>query len=132
MKKDYQEMINNYQGGDLDLSGCNIKTLELSFVSIPSTHMLPSVGDSRALICLANVDLPDPLCPNMAINCPCSISRETWSTAVFTFSTLSSSSLIIYSNVRSFACTIPIIVLFLFHFNAIPLQTSTFHILNSL
>ena len=32
MKKDYQEMINNYQGGDLDLSGCNIKTLELDHV----------------------------------------------------------------------------------------------------
>ena len=32
IKKDYQEMINNYQGGDLDLSGCNIKTLELDHV----------------------------------------------------------------------------------------------------
>lgn len=32
MKKDYQEMINNYQGGDLDLSGCNLKTLELDHV----------------------------------------------------------------------------------------------------
>ena len=29
MKRDYQELINNYQGGDLDLSGCEIKNLEL-------------------------------------------------------------------------------------------------------
>ncbi len=29
MKRDYQELINNYQGGDLDLSGCEIKSLVL-------------------------------------------------------------------------------------------------------
>ena len=29
MKKNYQEIISNYQGGDLDLSGYEIKNLEL-------------------------------------------------------------------------------------------------------
>ena len=33
MKRDYQELINNYQGGDLDLSGCEIKNLELGSIS---------------------------------------------------------------------------------------------------
>ncbi len=32
MKKDYQELINNYQGGDLDLSGCEIKNLTLGHI----------------------------------------------------------------------------------------------------
>lgn len=31
-EKNYQEIIDNYQSGDLDLSGCNIKTLELDHV----------------------------------------------------------------------------------------------------
>ena len=29
MKKNFEEIIRNYQGGDLDLSGCEMKTLEL-------------------------------------------------------------------------------------------------------
>lgn len=29
MKKNYEEIIRNYQGGDLDLSGCEMKNLEL-------------------------------------------------------------------------------------------------------
>lgn len=32
MKRDYQEIINNYQGGDLDLSGCEFKHLELGHI----------------------------------------------------------------------------------------------------
>ena len=32
MKRDYQELINNYQGGDLDLSGGEIKSLELGHI----------------------------------------------------------------------------------------------------
>ena len=47
----------------------------------------------------------------MAINSPGWISILTWSTAVVIPSTLPSSSRLIYSNVRSFAFTIPIILL---------------------
>ncbi len=32
MKKNYEELINNYSGGDLDLSGCTIKKLELGAI----------------------------------------------------------------------------------------------------
>ncbi len=32
MKKDFEQLISNYNGGDLDLSGCTIKKLELDHV----------------------------------------------------------------------------------------------------
>ncbi len=32
MKKDFEQLISNYSGGDLDLSGCTIKKLELDHV----------------------------------------------------------------------------------------------------
>lgn len=32
MKRDYKEILNSYQGGDLDLSGCEIKSLELGHI----------------------------------------------------------------------------------------------------
>ena len=44
------------------------QTSSSSVVFISSTHMVPSVGTSRALICFASVDFPLPLCPSTAIN----------------------------------------------------------------
>lgn len=32
MKRDYKEILDSYQGGDLDLSGCEIKSLELGHI----------------------------------------------------------------------------------------------------
>ena len=46
------------------------------FVSIPSTHMVPSEGMSSAFMCLASVDFPDPLWPRIATKVPVSISRS--------------------------------------------------------
>ena len=39
MKKNYEEMVRNYQGGDLDLSGCEMKSLELG--QIEGSPFLP-------------------------------------------------------------------------------------------
>ena len=69
-----------------------------SFVSIPSTHMVPSDGTSRAFICFASVDFPEPLCPRIAINCPGSISSDTSSIARLFPIILPSSSRFAYSN----------------------------------
>ena len=83
------------------------KMLSASFVSMPSTYTVPSVGITSALRCFANVDLPEPLCPNTATKSPALISILTLSTAVVIPSTLPSSSRLIYSNVKFLACTIP-------------------------
>ena len=58
------------------------KTLSSLVVSMPSIHTEPSVGISNALMCFANDDLPEPLCPNMVINCPASTSKLTLSIAL--------------------------------------------------
>ena len=52
-------------------------------ISFPSRRMLPSVGFSSPFRCCINVDLPDPVCPMIPTKEPDSISRSTWSTAVF-------------------------------------------------
>ena len=82
-----------------------------SVVSNPSTQRLPSVGSKIALICLARVDFPEPLCPNTAIKSPFFTSRLTLSRAVWIDSTLPSSSRLIYSCTKSFALMMPIIYL---------------------
>ena len=48
-----------------------------SQVSMPSTHTLPPKGSSTAFICLARVDLPDPLWPSTATKLPRSMERDT-------------------------------------------------------
>ena len=55
-----------------------------SRVSIPHTITVPSVGARSAFSCLAKVDLPEPLWPRTAINCPFSTSMLTPSMARFT------------------------------------------------
>ena len=79
-----------------------------SFVSIPSTHTVPSVGYKIALICFASVDFPEPLCPRTAIKSPCCTSRSTSSTARVIPSTFPSSSRLIYSKTSLSAFIIPI------------------------
>ena len=53
-------------------------------VSFPSTQTVPSLGISNAFKCFAKVDLPEPLCPSTAINCPSSTSILTSSSASVT------------------------------------------------
>ena len=48
-----------------------------SRVSMPSTSTWPAVGSSRALRCLASVDLPEPLCPTIARNSPSAMVSDT-------------------------------------------------------
>ena len=43
----------------------------------------PEVGFKSPLKCWMRVDFPEPVCPMTPTNSPCSISRFTWSMAVF-------------------------------------------------
>ena len=79
-----------------------------SDTSIPSTHIVPSPGERSAFICFARVDLPEPLCPSIAINCPSFISRSTLSRAVVIESTLPSSSRLMNSWTNLLVLIIPI------------------------
>ena len=91
----------------LSSTRCQISSVGI-FVSIPSPQSVPSVGFKMAFICFARVDLPEPLCPRIAMNCPCSISRETSFTALVIPSTFPSSSRRIYSYTTLFALMISI------------------------
>ena len=60
MKKNFEEIIRNYQGGDLDLSGCEMKTLELgqiegslnlSKATLPATAAAPTPKTTLANPC---------------------------------------------------------------------------------
>ena len=53
-----------------------VKRCDSSFVSMPSTVIVPADGSRMAFMCFANVDLPEPLCPSKATKSPLSIERE--------------------------------------------------------
>lgn len=48
MKKDYEQIIRDYRGGDLDLSGCTIKNLELGNIE-GSLNLSKAVIDKMAI-----------------------------------------------------------------------------------
>ena len=52
------------------------------FVSMPSTYTAPPEGSSTAFICLARVDLPEPLWPSTTTKLPFSMDKVTLSRAV--------------------------------------------------
>ena len=48
-----------------------------SRVSMPATYTAPPPGSSTAFMCLARVDLPEPLCPSTTTKLPFSTVRDT-------------------------------------------------------
>jgi hypothetical protein len=62
------------------LTGC-MRRFFAGFVmasrSTPSTSTCPAVGCSSPFRCCTSVDLPDPVCPAMAVKLPSSIVRDT-------------------------------------------------------